>query len=193
MRDLPVPSSIGASNCRRRRFFLRNSLQGYFLLVILVFVFLSTALVLGDYYYYFGRHMASNLMDPALFRTFLTTNKPLLAKLFFFFTLVTVVGSYLSHAVAGPLHSLRRSFRIAAGGNLRHRMRIRHGDKLEEEAEAFNGMLKDLSDRVGRDREAVKKALRGLAEIEGEVPPVLREKLSLLKKDLEDLTSGFEL
>ncbi|MBL0057882.1 MAG: methyl-accepting chemotaxis protein [Elusimicrobia bacterium] len=186
---VPSPPPVAL---RRRRFLVHPSLQWILVGTILGLVSLATMLVLGEYYFNFGRNMSSNLMDPGLFRLFLAGNSILMVKLFFLFVIVWGIGLLLSHRLAGPIENLRKAFQIVGDGNLSHRVRLRRRDHLQDVVEDFNTMTFRLSARYEGVFAAMQDVLRKLDDSLGQTTDTAtKNQLSSLRETVARLIKSF--
>ena len=90
--------------------------------------------------------------------------------------LALVVGSYLSHQIAGPIHRLKVSLRRVAEGDYGFEIRFRQRDFLEDLPGAFNHLIASLRRREEEDLDALARIERSLAE-----PSTARELLAELR------------
>lgn len=168
------------------------SMQWILVSTILGLVALATMMVLGEYYFSFGRNMASNLMDPGLFRLFLAGNRILMVKLFFFFVIVWGIALLLSHRLAGPVENLRKAFRIVGDGDLSHRVRLRRRDHLQDVVDDFNTMTFRLSARYEGVFTSLQDLVRKLEETSGRTAdPAVKNQLSSLRELVARLIKSF--
>ena len=184
----------GTERAFRWRLFIDRELQLHFVAAVMTFTLLAVGIMLTQYYYYFGRTMASNLMDPGLLQLFLGANKLLVVKLVLFLLFALAAAVALSHLIAGPLYSLQKSFAVVAGGNLRHRARLRRSDRLQKLSGNFNKMVEEFAARVARDRGAARELIDGLKALERDAPSdAVREAAARLRGRAENLTRDFQL
>ncbi|MGQ0644078.1 MAG: HAMP domain-containing protein, partial [Elusimicrobiota bacterium] len=161
----------------------------YIVGVVMAFVAGAAMVVLGEYYYYYGRRMDSDLMDWSVFLSFLASNQFLLAKLAAFMAGGVALALFLSNRVAGPLYRLRKAIRQVAAGDLRHHVRLRKGDLLQETAAEFNAMQDGLAARLAEVRKEAEEVLRDIEALEHDAPAgPRREKLAGLRRRFLALT-----
>ncbi|MDX1571985.1 MAG: hypothetical protein R3200_15995 [Xanthomonadales bacterium] len=97
------------------------------------------------------------------------------------------LGLKKSHTIAGPVMVLERNMGWVQNGDLAFTMTLRKTDHFQESATAFNAMLGELRDRIGKAQEEVgrlKEAAQGSAELQ----PIIQrldENLSYFKIDSE--------
>ncbi len=62
--------------------------------------------------------------------------------------IVSVLGIYLSHKIAGPLFRLERVIRQLGDGDLSEHVKLREGDEFVELADAYNYAREELKDKL---------------------------------------------
>lgn len=172
----------------------RLGFQAYLVIVMTTLVLIGTGAVMGEYYYQYGRSMASNLMDPGLFFVFLRSNAALMVKLVAFFFVVLAIAFVLSHRIAGPLERLSKGLEAAARGDLRQRLNVRKNDELVETTMRFNVMMEMLQRRLAEDRAAAQEVTGVLESLEKlNLPPEAAKALADAKAKAAALTKSFEI
>ena len=63
---------------------------------------------------------------------------------------VFIIGSFLSNAISRPLIRLKKATKLIGGGNLINKIKISTGDEIEELADNFNLMTKNLKDYINK-------------------------------------------
>lgn len=179
----------------RGKTFIDVRLQGQFVAVVMGSVGFATALMLVDYYRYYGHSVSSNLLDPSLLAAFLKINTALVIQLFFFLMVVGLLAVLLSHKIAGPLFNLKRAMRAVAEGDLAQRARFRKRDQMMDVKDEFNLMMKSVHTRVSADRSAVDAALRQLEAVlgRGGLTPDIVKKLEEARERLKGVTRDFKV
>jgi methyl-accepting chemotaxis protein len=182
------------SSSLRRTLFVNRPVQFYIFSRIFLLVLLATFLILGDYYFFFGRHMASNLMDPNLFYLFLKNNSSLVAELVVFGVVTLAAALMVSHRIAGPLYRLQRSFRFLEKGDLSHHARIRKDDQMHELVKDYNATVLEVSKRVSNDRKRAEDLAKQLEKLAATAnSPELKTNLKMLSESARQITKEFNL
>jgi methyl-accepting chemotaxis protein len=89
---------------------------------------------------------------------FLSLHQQLWPALAVFLAIATAVTIRQSHRIAGPLYRFRRVCEEVAAGRLFVSARIRRGDYLTREAEAFEAMLVALRTRIATAQASLEQA-----------------------------------
>jgi general secretion pathway protein G len=149
--------AMRGSVSRRRRQFIVEGFQGRFVLAQLVwltlFLLAFVAVLFAGPAYALWRGDASERFDAALL--FLRLHEHVWPAVAVLFCLATFVTIRQSHRIAGPLYRLRWVCEQVTAGRLFVSARVRRGDYLIREAEAFEIMLGSLRERVGRAQAAL--------------------------------------
>lgn len=179
----------------RGKTFIDARLQGQFVAVVMGSVGFATALLLVDYYRYYGHSVSSNLLDPSLLAAFLKINTALVIQLSFFLVVVGLLAVVLSHKIAGPLFNLKRAMRAVAEGDLAQRARFRKRDQMMDVKDEFNRMMESVQARVSADRGAVDGVLRELETVlgRGGLAPEIVKKLEEARERLKGVTRDFKV
>lgn len=85
------------------------------------------------------------------------------------FVAILIISFHSFHTfyrVVGPLHRFHAVLDKVASGDVSYSMKIRRKDYLEQEAEAFNEMLRVLTEKLGGIQHAGRDALKSLEELE---------------------------
>ncbi len=172
---------------RRKRLNLgiKRELQRRLILKILIIVVISLLCSTLLFYLYSSREVGKTYHQAHIrIRSFLELLWPvIIGGLIIGLGLGLLMALFYPHPIAGPLFRIERELRKVGGGDLTLQLRLRKGDELKDLAEAINGMVGELRQRVERLKEqaaGVQKAAEGGKE--GEV----RERIRGLLKELED-------
>ncbi len=89
-----------------------------------------------------------------------------------------VIGSFLSQTISKPLNRLKEATKYIGKGNLIKKIKINTGDEIEELADNFNLMTRDLKDYINRlsksisRRQAIEEEIKLAANIQlSSLPP----------------------
>ena len=84
-------------------------------------------------------------------------------------SLIIVLGLHsflMFKKIAGPLYRFRRAFEELGRGNLLLNFKLRKKDYLHTEEEAFNDMVKVLSERLGSVKKSAEGMIKSIGELE---------------------------
>jgi methyl-accepting chemotaxis protein len=185
--DTSIPTSPVPT---RRRFIIDSPFQWKIIILVLTTSSIAIMLVLSEYYFYFGRQVSSNILDP---RLFIEANRVLLVKLVVFFVALSMGVVLMSHRIAGPLYRLERVCQSVAKGDLSHRANWRRGDELQKLKTEFNLMLDSLHKNLGAYDQTVKETLSRVEELrktEG-LSAEAQQSLQTIQNELTKLTQFF--
>ncbi|HRP69378.1 MAG TPA: HAMP domain-containing protein [Turneriella sp.] len=101
---------------------------------------------------------------------------------------LTILFVLFSHKIAGPILRIERTFEEVLGGDLTHRITLRHGDELKETADHLNTMLDGLEARIKRIHQMSHYMQENLQQMIQEAPA---DKKDALVK-VNDLAKGVE-
>lgn len=107
-----------------------------------------------------------------------------------------LLGLYLSHRIAGPLHRLRHALRSLRKGELEPPFQVRSQDILKDFTQELNETTSWLHSLVTRDREFVLKALSLLGECEKSLNgkgELTAERRKILQNNLNEARSHLVL
>lgn len=161
---------MGRDSNKRKKLFIKSGFQTKFIILALLPLFLSSMLTLAALFY--GLEListslaADSLTDPGPFLRRIFGSEPggetlishlktaalLLVILTTLVTasLVTAVFIFFSHRIAGPLVRFEAVMQNIFSGDLRHEVRLREDDELQETAAKFNETMNAISDRLRR-------------------------------------------
>lgn len=88
----------------------------------------------------------------------------LIGGLLSFVVLIGLMGLWLTHKVAGPVHKLKRMLEALGSGHFKVQARLRRGDELEAIFDCFNQTAAQLRVRQERELSLISQALSDLAD-----------------------------
>lgn len=141
----------------RERYFVEPELQFWFILILILIV--SVEGVFIGYGISRLLDIASDWQRPHMAMDFFKT---LSLILFFLIVVNFILGTYLSHKIAGPLFRIRGVLRGIREGDLSRIFHPRPGDVLKDFFREFNETILVLNKLVNRDRKLLKQALAKL-------------------------------
>ena len=109
------------------------------------------------------------------------------------FAIATLVTVRQSHRIAGPLYRFRRVCDEVAAGHLFVTARVRRGDYLTQEAEAFEGMLLVLRTRLATAQAALAQAEEHLQAATAAAPSHELEAIRAIVARARHSLDAFEL
>lgn len=179
-----------AESYKRRRFYIDPEIQ--FPLIVSLILLITIQGFLVGWGFYKAIAIAKDWQRPdqmlQFFKALALTIVPIVLVNF-------LVGTYLSHKVAGPLYKMRRTMSEIARGNLEGEVLLRRGDLLQSCALDFNEMMQTLRRLIYRDHKHADEANLILSECETwlakrkSLPAGEREELQKLLKDAKSRLS----
>ena len=119
---------------------------------------------------------------------FLELNGRIWPWLIITFLVVLLHSMYFMHRIAGPLYRFTALFRSIGTGQLHQRARLRKHDYLHREAQAFNGMLDNLENRIqtiNLHSALVTQAYEAVAlQVQEQVPEQITDALQTLEEEI---------
>jgi len=91
--------------------------------------------------------------------------------------LVLIIAFRLSRRITGPILALSKGVKVAGRGDLDHRLNVETGDEIEDLANAFNNMTRDLKVYIKRltettaEKERIEEELRIAHDIQMSIVP----------------------
>jgi sigma-B regulation protein RsbU (phosphoserine phosphatase) len=90
---------------------------------------------------------------------------------------ISALAYFLARRITRPILSLRQGTMVVGGGNLDYQLKVKSGDEIEDLAEAFNKMTRDLKDHIRElqqataTKERMESELRIATEIQTSMLP----------------------
>lgn len=185
---------------QRRTVLVKRTLQLKYIALIFVSVLVAALVVGGDIYYTMARIILNE--NPSLQPVLSQVNSMVLVKLTLYLGIILLISLFISHRFAGPIYRFEKSAQAVASGDLTHRVHLRTGDELAELQDEFNTMVASLQALVQKDRNLIHRLSAKLSHVLGRLPDhgarsveltSLEGELAAVKKELEHLTSHFEV
>ena len=173
---------------KRTRYWVAGKFQGKYVGLILLLTFLTATLCSYVVYYtsmiLFGEKLASVYPQGRLVSIVNLINTRIIISILFVTPLITMIGVYLSHKIAGPIFRMERYINEMAMGNLQTRLILRKGDELMNLAEGINGLSEILKTTFINEN-------TNLARISKELE-ILRSLMSSKHPDPSDINSSVD-
>ncbi len=135
---------------RRRRYLVRPGFQLRYTGIILLALFIASAVCISTMYYssitMLGEKLANVYPQGRLVATFKQVNSIIIYRILLLVPFITLIGILLSHRIAGPAHRIERVLGEIGKGNFDINIRLRKYDELVGIANAINSMTADLKD-----------------------------------------------
>lgn len=172
----------------RRRYFLVDSLQYRLLATTLAHFLVITLFIAAALFLPLILKMESQTLSPIekqeAATEFLFLHARFWPAMLAIFVLLGLHSAVVSHRVAGPLFSFRRTLKAIGEGDFTVRATIRRFDYLWKEAAGINEMLDNLRERLRRLQEEYGRAYATWLAFRGRLPPGMAEELSRQLADL---------
>ncbi len=191
-------TQAGKPKFKRTKYLISTRLQLRYVGIILLLMFVTAAICSYIVYYtvmiLMGEKLASVYPQGRLMAIINMVNIRMLLSLLFITPLVTVVGIFLSHKIAGPIYRIEKFLGDMSAGNLAQRIVLRKGDELMSVAEKINVLNDSLKVTFSTQKSSMNKLVTELGELEklvdskpGDVSVLDRniEKIQAQIKDLE--------
>ena len=138
---------------RRRQLFIKGSLQGRYLRLLVLAMFVPTVFVGACLYYLILNILAEEIVFPdaiasLLFPAIQRINLIVLIGLPILFVLIFILGLFLSHRIAGPVFRLEKELDEIAKGRFDKRITFRKKDELRGVEEKINKLLDKVQERL---------------------------------------------
>jgi signal transduction histidine kinase len=138
---------------KRRQLFIKGTLQGRYLRLLVLAMFLPTVFIGGCLYYLILHIMAEEIVFPdaiasLLFPAIQKINIIILIGLPVLFFVILILGLFLSHRIAGPVFRLERDLEEIAEGHFDRRIAFRKKDEMRSVAEKVNRLLDKVQERL---------------------------------------------
>jgi methyl-accepting chemotaxis protein len=173
---------------KRTRYFVSVKFQLKYILYILLFIYMGAAIAGYTVYYTtwetLGEKLANVYPRGRLIHIFNTTNMELVLRLLLITPLFILIGTILSHRIAGPIYRIGKYVDSLMSGDLTRNLSLRKKDELKPIAAKLSELCRQMKDdRAKRQRiaAAVVDKLSG-RQIDASV-------IDDIKKDLMDFSS----
>jgi len=186
----------------RKRYLVAKRFQLKYVGMILAMVFL-TAIMCSYLIYYnmmvtMGDMLANIYPQGRLMSIVNTVNIRILASMLLAVPLITIIGIYASHRIAGPIDRIEQFLGSMAGGDFSQILALRKKDELIHLVTGINGVVNSMKATVKKERAAIGSISASMENIRklGASKPVnhdaldqaldkLNEEVSVLKKQVE--------
>ncbi len=145
----------------RKQYFIKKGLQTRFIWTILLIIFLVFVIVSCNLLF-FATYLRNELPQrelEAMAEVYRIVMGELYDKLILLgvvnLIIVVVISLFFSHQIAGPIFKLEQTLKRIRDGNLRHRLKFRNTDNLDDLADQFNATLDYLCEPYVRIGEAL--------------------------------------
>lgn len=175
---------------KRTRYLIQAKFQlkyvGLILLLMYITAFVCSCIVYYTLMILMGEKLASVYPQGRLVSIISTINLRMLLSLFVITPIVTAIGIYLSHKIAGPIYRMETFMGEMAAGNLSMRMTLRKGDELIKLADKINLLNDSLKTTIGSQKSSMDKVVAELGELKRMVDSKPSD-VSTLDKNIEGL------
>lgn len=177
---------------KRTKYLVSTKLQLRYVGIILLLM-LVTALICSYIIYYtvmvlMGEKLSNVYPQGRLIAIINTVNLRILFSLLLITPMVTVIGIYLSHKIAGPIYRIEKFLGDMAAGNFASRIVLRKGDELMSVADKINVLSDSLKATIGSQKSSMERIISELDELKKMVDSKPGD-LSSLDKNIERLQS----
>lgn len=146
---------------KRKQYLVAKKFQLKYVGIILVLMFLTAALCSYVVYYtsmiLMGEKLANVYPQGRLISIVKIVNLRILLSVILVTPLVTLIGIFLSHRIAGPIYRMERFMDSLTAGDLTSRIYLRRGDELmtvassiNRLADSFESTIRDLKSRLNK-------------------------------------------
>ncbi len=175
---------------KRTRYLVSTKFQLRYVGIILLLM-LVTALICSYIIYYtvmvlMGEKLSNVYPQGRLIAIINTVNLKILFSLLLITPIVTVIGIYLSHKIAGPIYRIEKFLDDMALGNLVSRIVLRKGDELMSVADKINILNGSLRTTIGSQKFGMIKIVSELSGLKNMIDSKSAD-ISLLDKNIENL------
>ena len=139
---------------QRKYYFIEPELQFWFIIVLIIVV--SVEGIFVGYGISRLLSISSQWHNPGMPMSFFKT---IVLVLVFIIGINFIIGTYLSHKVAGPIFRLKSELLQIQEGELSNIVQLRPGDLLQDTLDKFNETVQVLNKLVNQDRDLVKSSL----------------------------------
>ena len=139
---------------QRKYYFIEPELQFWFIIVLIIAVSVEGIFVGYGISRLFS--ISSQWHTPGMPMSFFKT---LVLVLVFIIGANFIIGTYLSHKIAGPIFRLKSELLQIQEGELCNIVQLRPGDLLKDTLAKFNETVQVLNKLIDQDRDLVKRSL----------------------------------
>lgn len=93
-----------------------------------------------------------------------------------------LVSVFLSHRIAGPIYKMKQIINKGAKMDFADPIRLRKSDHFKDLAEAYNGMVANLREKLSLDAAQINEALRDIEKADQQSLKKARERLEQVRK-----------
>lgn len=177
---------------KRTKYLVSTKLQLRYVGIILLLM-LVTALICSYIIYYtimvlMGEKLSNVYPQGRLIAIINMVNLKILLSLLLITPIVTVIGVYLSHKIAGPIYRIEKFLGDMSSGNLASRIVLRKGDELMSVAEKINILNDSLKTTMGNQKSSIARIVAELDELKKMIDSKSGDVL-LLDRNIESLQS----
>ena len=187
---------------RRKQYFVAKKFQLKYVGMILALVFL-TAIMCSYLIYYtmmvtMGDKLANVYPQGRLMSIVNMVNIRILISMLLAAPLITVLGIYASHKIAGPIDRIERFLGSMAGGDFSQTLALRKNDELIYLVSGINGVVDSMKATVKKEKAAIDSISVSMENLRrlGTFKPVndvaldqaldkLNEEVSVLRREVE--------
>ena len=175
---------------KRTNYLVAKNLQLRYVGIIILLMFV-TALTCSYIIYYtvmilMGEKLANIYPQGRLTAIINTVNLRILFSLLLITPIVSMIGIFLSHKIAGPIYRIDKFLGDMATGNLSSRIVLRKGDELMSVADKINILNDSLKVTMGSQKSTMVKVVTELSELKKMIHSKSSD-ISLLDKNIERL------
>ena len=140
-----------AAKIRRKQYFISLRFQLKYIAYILLFLYIGAAIAGYTVYYttwvMLGEKLANVYPRGRLIYIFHDANVALILRLFFITPLFILIGTLLSHRIAGPVYRIGKYAESTMQGDLSEDLYLRKNDELKDLAGKMTELCRDLRDK----------------------------------------------
>ncbi len=175
---------------KRTKYLVSTQFQLRYVGIILLLM-LVTAVICSYTIYYtvmvlIGEKLSNVYPQGRLIAIINTVNLRILFSLLLITPVVTAIGIYLSHKIAGPIYRIEKFLDNMALGNLASRIVLRKGDELMSVADKINILSDSLSVTMGNQKSGMTRIVAEIGELKNMIDSKSGD-ISLLDNNIEKL------
>lgn len=172
---------------KRKRYFVAAKFQVKYIAYILLFLYIGAAIAGYTVYWTtwvtLGEKLASVYPRGRLIYIFKAANLTLLLRLLLITPIFVVIGTFLSHRIAGPIYRIGKYIDLMKQGDYSTCLVLRKKDELKVLAQKITELCVKLADDKEKRENAAKEldALLEGQDLSGETKEKIRSKISNLR------------
>lgn len=157
----------------RKQYFIKKGLQTRFIWTILLIIFLVFVIISCNLLF-FATYLRNELPESDIVKlaeVYRFVMAELYDKLILLgvvnLIIVVVISLFFSHQIAGPIYKIEQTLKRIRDGSLRHRLKFRNTDNLDDLADQFNATLDYLTGpypKIGESLERIAAETGGKGE-----------------------------